>query len=110
MSRRLLGRFLLLRVVSLGMATLAAPPPAPAQARGVPPPMLLTPAPVGTALVSQGVRRPLLRCRRVRRLVASAGALRPRRWVWECRAVSYPIPGWTSFRPSWKATKLRALP
>jgi len=110
MSRRLLGRFLLLLVVSLGMATLAAPPPAPAQARIVPPPVLRTPAPVGTAPAAPCVRRPLLRCRRVRRLVASAGALRPRRWVWECRAVACPMPGWIYVRTSWKATKLGALP
>jgi len=110
MGRRWLGRFLLLLVVSLGLATLAAPPSAPAQARVVPPPMLLTPAPVSTAPAAPCVRRPLWRCRRVRRLVASAGALRPRRWVWECRAVSCPMPGWIYVRPSWKATKLGALP
>jgi hypothetical protein len=110
MGRRWLGRFLLLLVVSLGLATLAAPPSAPAQARVVPPPMLLTPAPVSTAPAAPCVRRPLWRCRRVRRLVASAGALRPRRGVWECRAVSCPMPGWIYVRTSWKATKLGALP
>ena len=110
MGRRLLGRFLLLLVVSLGLATLAAPPSAPAQARVVPPPMLLTPVPGGTAPAVQGLCRPLRRCRRVWRLTAGGGALRPRWWVWECRAVARPLPGWPCFRPSWKAAKLGALP
>ena len=110
MARRWLGRSLLLLVVFLGSATLTAPLPAPALPRVVPPPLRLTPAPVSTAPAAPGVRRPLRRCRRVRRLVASAGALRPRRWVWECRAVSCPMPGWIYVRPSWKATKLGALP
>jgi hypothetical protein len=117
MSRRLRGRSLLSLVLALAVATLAAPPSAPAQARLVPPPVLRTPASVGTAPVSQGMRPPLLRCRRVRRLVVSVGTLSTtQRWVWECRVAAglrldwprvrgcasrLPSPGWAGMRHTW---------
>ena len=88
MGRCVRGRALLLLVLFLGIATLVALPPALAQARVVPPPVLFTPAPVGPALASPCMRRPLMQCRRVRRLVVSEGALSSRGWVWECRAVA----------------------
>ena len=98
MARRWLGRSLLLLVVFLVIATLTAPLPAPALPRVGPPPLRLTPAPVSTAPAALCVRRPLLRCRRVRRLVASADGLRPRRWVWDHLVLSTAKPGAPALR------------
>jgi hypothetical protein len=92
MARRVFGRALLALVLSLNSATLAAPPPATAQARLGPPPVLRTLAPVGTAPAAPCMRRAQMLCRRVQRFVVREG-VRTRQWTWACGAAARLRPG-----------------